>query len=89
MRISRDEDLARGAAISYYTVTSLGPILVIVVAIAGLAFGEKAAQGAIVQQLTGLMGQQSAEVIESALKGASNFSSGIFSQVRSDLSSFS
>jgi membrane protein len=72
-----DEDLTRGAAISYYTVTSLGPILVIVVATAGLAFGEQAAQGAIVRQLSGLMGQQSAELIESALKGASNFSSGV------------
>ncbi|PPQ30175.1 ribonuclease BN [Rhodopila globiformis] len=72
-----DEDLTRGAAISYYTVTSLGPILVIVVAIAGLAFGRDAAQGAIVHQLTGLIGRQSAELIESALKGAANFSSGI------------
>jgi membrane protein len=72
-----DEALTRGAAISYYTVTSLGPILVIVVAIAGLAFGKEAAQGAIVQQLSGLMGQQSAELIQSALKGASGLSSGI------------
>jgi membrane protein len=72
-----DEALTRGAAISYYTVTSLGPILVIVVAIAGLAFGKEAAQGAIVEQLSGLMGQQSAELIQSALKGASGLSSGI------------
>jgi len=38
-----DDLLSRGAAISFYTVTSLGPILFIVVAIGGLAFGEDAA----------------------------------------------
>jgi len=73
----QDEALTRGAAVAYYTVTSLGPILVIVVAVAGLAFGQDAAQGAIVQQLTGLMGQQSAELVQSALRGASGLSSGL------------
>jgi membrane protein len=72
-----DEALTRGAAIAYYTATSLGPILVIVVAIAGLAFGQQAAQGAIVEQLSGLMGQQSAELIQAALKSASGLSSGV------------
>src|SRR3954468_7468522 len=72
-----DEALTRGAAISYYTVTSLGPVLVIVVAVAGLAFGQEAAQGAIVTQLGGLMGQQSAELLQTALKSAAGISSGI------------
>jgi membrane protein len=39
-----DEALTRGAAIAFYTVTSIGPVLFIVVAIAGLAFGHKAAR---------------------------------------------
>jgi membrane protein len=72
-----DEALTRGAAISYYTVTSLGPVLVIVVAVAGIAFGQEAAQGAIVEQLGGLMGQQSAELLQTALKSAAGISSGI------------
>ena len=38
-----DEALTRGAAISFYTITSIGPVLFIVVAIAGIAFGEEAA----------------------------------------------
>ena len=42
-----DEALTRGAAIAFYTVTSIGPVLFIVVAIAGLVFGEDAARGAI------------------------------------------
>ena len=40
-----DEALSRGAAIAFYTVTSIAPLLLIVVAIAGLGFGHDAAQG--------------------------------------------
>ena len=47
-----DEALSRGAAIAFYTVTSIAPVLLIVVAIAGLAFGRDAAQNAISAQLT-------------------------------------
>ena len=46
-----------GAAISYYTMFSLAPLLVIVIAIAGLLFGRDAVQGQIVAQLAGLIGQ--------------------------------
>ena len=41
-----DEALTRGAAIAFYTVTSIGPVLFIVEAIAGLVFGQQAATGA-------------------------------------------
>ena len=76
-----DEALSRGAAIAFYTVTSLAPILLIVVAIAGLAFGREAAQHAITAQLTGLMGTQTADVLQSALAGASSKSSGILATI--------
>ncbi|KIZ44369.1 MULTISPECIES: YihY/virulence factor BrkB family protein [Rhodopseudomonas] len=72
-----DDALSRGAAISFYTVTSLAPVLLIVISIAGLIFGHDAAQGAILGQLTGLMGQQAADVVQSALTSASSKSSGI------------
>ena len=49
----------------------------IVIAIAGLAFGHDAAQGAIVSQLSGMMGQQSAEVLQSAIQSASGKSAGL------------
>ena len=42
-----DEALSRGAAIAFYTVTSIAPVLLIVVAIAGLVFGREAAENAI------------------------------------------
>ena len=46
-----DEALTRGAAIAFYTVTSIGPVLFIVVAIAGVAFGEDAARADVVDEL--------------------------------------
>jgi membrane protein len=76
-----DEALSRGAAIAFYTVTSLAPVLLLVIAIAGLVFGEDAARGAILGQLTGLMGQQAADVLQSALASASTTSSGVVATI--------
>lgn len=72
-----DEALSRGAAIAFYTVTSLAPVLIIAIAIAGLAFGEDAARGAIVSQLGGLMGKAGAELVQSIILSASNPTSGL------------
>ena len=66
------EDLSRGAAIAYYTIFSIAPLLIIVIAIAGLVFGHDAAQGAIVGQLRGLIGKQSAEILQSMIQSASH-----------------
>jgi membrane protein len=76
-----DDALSRGAAIAFYTVTSLAPVLLIVVAIAGLVFGRDAAQSAIIGQLSGLMGSQAAEVLQSAVASASGTSSGIIATI--------
>jgi membrane protein len=70
------ENLTRGAAIAYYTIFSIAPLLIIVIAIAGLAFDRAAAEGAIVGQFSGLMGKQSAATLESMIQSASNPSSG-------------
>jgi len=76
-----DEALTRGAAIAFYTVTSIAPVLLIVIAIAGLAFGRDAAQNAITEQLSGLMGQQTAEVLQTAVASAANKSSGVVATI--------
>ena len=76
-----DEALSRGAAIAFYTVTSIAPVLLIVVAIAGLAFGRDAAQNAITEQLSGLMGRQTAEVLQAAVASAASKSSGIVATI--------
>lgn len=73
-----DEALSRGAAIAFYTVTSIAPVLLIVVAIAGLVFGQEAAQNAISAQLSSLMGHQTADVLQSAIASAADTSSGIW-----------
>ncbi|AGB45271.1 putative membrane protein [Mesorhizobium australicum WSM2073] len=76
-----DSAFSHGAAMAFFAVTSLGPILLLVVAIAGLVFGQGAARNAVAGQLTGLMGSQGADVIQSALQSASNPSSGAIATI--------
>jgi membrane protein len=65
-----DEGMTRGAAIACYTLFSLAPLLFIAIAVAGLAFGEEAARGAVGAQLRALVGQQGAEAVETMVRGA-------------------
>ena len=60
-----------GAALAYYTTFSLAPVLIVVIAVAGLVFGEDAARGQIVAQLGSLLGHDSAKAIQDLLKSAS------------------
>jgi membrane protein len=76
-----DEALTRGAAIAFYTVTSVAPVLLIVVAIAGLVFGRDAARNAITAQFSDLMGQQTAEVLQSAVASAAGNTSSIIATI--------
>jgi len=70
-----------GAALSYYTVFSLAPMLLIVIAVAGLVFGRDAAQGALFEQLSGLMGADAAKAVEGILASASKPSEGVWASV--------
>ena len=56
-----------GAALAYYTLFSIAPVLLIVISVAGLVFGDEAARGEIFEQLRGLMGNQGAAAVESLL----------------------
>src|SRR5689334_5316415 len=67
----QDEAMTRGAAIACYTMFSLAPLLVVAIAIAGLAFGEDAVQGALAVQLSGLVGREGAEAVQAMVLGAS------------------
>ncbi len=60
-----------GAALAYYTIFSLAPLLLLVIAVAGLAFGAEAARGEIVGQLRGLIGAEGAVAVQGLLKSAS------------------
>lgn len=57
-----------GAALSYYTLFSIAPLVYLVILVAGLVFGEEAARGEIFAQLRGLMGDQGASAIQSLLE---------------------
>ena len=70
-----------GAALSYYTLFSLAPLLVLVIAIAGLVFGQDAAQGAIIAQLQGIMGQEGATAVQGLLKAAREQSTGVVASI--------
>lgn len=73
------DDLApsMGAAISYYTMFSLAPLLVIVIAVAGAIFGREAVQGEIVGQLQGVIGRDGAIAVQGLVKSASEPTKGL------------
>jgi membrane protein len=68
---SEDKASRLAAALSYYTIFSLAPLLVIVIAIAGLVFGEEAAQQQLVGQIEALVGEEGAFAIQEMIAGAS------------------
>ena len=79
------EDFApsMGAALSYYTVFSIAPLLVIVIAVAALVFGQSEAQTAILDQIRGFVGPEGASAIESMLVSAQKPKEGAISSALS------
>jgi YihY family inner membrane protein len=70
-----------GAALSYYALFSLAPLLVLIIAIAGMVFGQDAAQGAIIAQFQGIMGKEGATALQGLLKAAREPSTGILASI--------
>ena len=70
-----------GAALSYYTLFSLAPLLVLIIAIAGMVFGQEAAQGAIIGQLQSIMGEEGATAVQGLLTAAREPSTGIVASI--------
>jgi membrane protein len=66
----RDDALRLGASLSYYTLFSLAPILVVSVAVAGLVFGQEAASGRVVEQTRGLVGPEGASAVQAMIEHA-------------------
>jgi len=81
--ISWIDDYAQsmGAALSFYTLFSIAPLLLIVVSIIGLILGKDAAQGEIVGQLQGLMGKESAIAIQALLQNVNKPTEGMLSTI--------
>jgi membrane protein len=78
---SHDRAPRLGAALAYYTVFSLVPLLIIIIAIIGMVFGQEAAQSAIMQQIADLVGEQSASAIKDMIQRADEPSSGVLSTI--------
>jgi membrane protein len=68
---------SKGAALAFYTLFSMTPILVLAIAVAGNVFGAEAAQGAIVAQVQGLVGPNGAQAIQALLAAARDPASGL------------
>ncbi|MDQ3187823.1 MAG: YihY/virulence factor BrkB family protein [Pseudomonadota bacterium] len=70
-----------GAALSYYTIFSMAPMLLIVISVAGMVFGAEAARGEIFGQLRGLMGADAAKTVQDMLTSVSEPREGIAATV--------
>jgi membrane protein len=66
-----------GAALAFYTVFSLAPVLIVAIAVAGLVFGQKAAEGEFSRQLQALVGATGARAIQAIIRSASRPTLGI------------
>lgn len=77
----KDNALSHGASMAFYVATSLAPVLLIVVAIAGLAVGQDAAELALSAQISGLMGAQTADLFRAATESASSQAAGTWAAV--------
>ena len=73
---SRHRSARMGAALAYYSVFSLGPLLLIVISIAGLWFGQDAVRGSLTGQFRDLLGPEGAQAVEAMLKGAASKQAG-------------
>ena len=78
---SDDYAPSMGAALAYYTLFSIAPLLLIVVSVAGLVFGEEAARGQVVAELRGLMGEEGAAAIQSLLQNVNKPAQGVIATV--------
>jgi len=72
-----DDGFTKGAALAYYTTFSIAPIIFIIIAIAGVFFGQAAVKGEVFVQLEGMLGAETAatvqEVVEASYKAGENF----------------
>ncbi len=76
-----DGALDLGAALAYYAIFSLAPLLLIVIGVAGLVWGREAVQGQLVSQLQGLVGEQGGQAIQTMIANAGKHGSGVLATI--------
>lgn len=72
---------SKGAALAFYTLFSMSPVLVLVISVAGLFYGAEAARGQLLGELRQLMGPQSAATVQAVLASAQNKQSGTIATI--------
>jgi membrane protein len=70
-----------GASLAFYTLLSLAPLLVVIVAVAGLVYGKEAARGQLVWQIQGLVGRDGARVIQGLVLNAYRPGAGLIATI--------
>ena len=78
---SSHKDARQGAALAYYSVFSLGPIIVIAIAVAGLLFGHDAVTSQVMSSIKGMLGETGAKAIEAMLASASRPAAGAWATI--------
>jgi membrane protein len=78
---SKDKAPRMGAALAYYTIFSLAPLLVISIAIAGFVFGKDAVQGRIMGEIQGLVGSESARAVQTMIQSAHKPAHGVVATI--------
>lgn len=79
----KDEAASMGAALAFYTLFSMAPLLLLVIAIAGLVIGTDVAQGLMMEQLTALLGEKGAGAVQAILKAADDRAEGVIAAAAS------
>jgi membrane protein len=74
---SEHRDARQGAALAYYSVFSIGPVIVIAIAVAGLAFGREAVNGEVAASIKGMLGDKGADAVQAMLADASRPRQGV------------
>jgi membrane protein len=78
----REDKASRlGAALAYYTIFSIGPLLLVIIAVVGFVLGRQATEGTLVGTISGVVGSDGAKVIQDAVKNASKPGAGILASV--------
>lgn len=78
---SDDKVMKLSASLAYYTVFSIGPMIIVIIYLAGLFYGREAVEGSIFGQISGLVGAQAALQIQDMIKNAALNTGGNFAFV--------
>lgn len=76
-----DDAMSMAASIAFYTIFSLAPLAILVIALAGLVFGDEAARGALVDQLTALVGRDAGETVQDLIARAGARETGLVASI--------